>query len=283
MYERVAAEPPEPSWVEILAGLWKRYEVWIDNIVAPAIAAGRQRLDIWAESARPLVEGLARLAVDFREAYDEGVPAVWQRLDTPQLWQVIKLMERTGWCLTATPPSEVLAELVAAEDDERRRALMLANEGRILDDLDRELRGIDSAPLPLVHRGAREAFEAHNSGLFLAAQALSANALAALLEREGPFSMRNLGAARALLSTLDVEEAGLREIRFCAVAAAVHRVLANYRPGDPTPTLFNRHASAHSLNAEQYSQLNSLTAVMLLIGFLREVVWMAKLASEEEW
>jgi hypothetical protein len=191
-------------------------------------------------------------------------------------------MERTGWCLTATPPSDVLVELVEADDDASRGALLLASEGQILHDLDRELRSIDAAPLPLVHRGAREALEAHNSGLFLAAQALSANALAALLERQGPFNMRTLGAARGFLAKLDIEEAGLREIRFYAVAGAVRRVLANYHPGGPMPTMFNRHASAHALSADQYSQLNSLTAVMLLIGFLREVVWLVKLANEEE-
>lgn len=38
--------------------------------------------------------------------------------------------------------------------------------------------------------------------------------------------------------------------------------------------MFNRHASAHALSAHQYTQLNSLTALMLACGWLREVQWL---------
>jgi hypothetical protein len=76
----MAAEPPESSWIDMLAGLWRSYESWVENTVVPAAVAGRELLSNWAEAARPAVEGLARFAVEFREAYDEGVPAVWQPL-----------------------------------------------------------------------------------------------------------------------------------------------------------------------------------------------------------
>lgn len=57
-----------------------------------------------------------------------------------------------------------------------------------------------------------------------------------------------------------LEDAGLREIRFYAVARAVATALKNFDPAGPEPTLFNRHASGHRLSARQYTQLNSSPA-----------------------
>jgi hypothetical protein len=268
---------PSISWRDLVAGLTEGLNRASQDIPRQINAA----MLGFVEQYRPALEGLARFASDFREAYDEGVPPTWQQLTSPQIIGVIRLMERTGWCLTATPPPETLSALLEASDDDRRREILLSQEPRILEDLEVELRAIDGDPLAILTTASREALEAHRSGFFRASQALSANGLAALLASGGPFGLKSLGAARNQLRALDIEDAGMREIRFVAVAGAVAQVFANFPDGGPPPPFFNRHATAHAISNEGYSQLNSLMAVGLLIGFLREVKWLIQVGERD--
>jgi hypothetical protein len=193
---------------------------------------------------------------------------------------VIALMEQTGWCLTTSPPVEILRELLDAPNLSTKGDVLLAAEAQILSDLDFELRATDPLKLPLFAAAARQAWEAQASGLFMASQALSGALLSGLSHGRSALRLKSLGAARARLEQLDIEEAGPREIRFYAVAGAVATSLKNFSKDDPGPELFNRHAVAHGLPNEQYTQLNSLTALMLSTGWLREVLWLMSTAQE---
>lgn len=263
---------PEFSWQEFLAAGVRALDD-VSRRVSAGMIEVLTNAETWAAAARPVLEGISRATLEFRDAYDEGVPSGWQLLDTEQMLDVIELMTATGWCLTTSPPAETLISLLAASDGERGQVLLDA-EPRILDDLDVELRSMDSGRLPMYARAAREAWEAHASGLYIASQAASTVTLSALSEARGPLAMKSLGAARTRLEQLKVEDAGLREIRFCAVAGAVAKALSTFPSTAPEPRVFNRHASAHALSAHQYTQLNSLTALMLACGWLREVRWL---------
>jgi len=171
--------------------------------------------------------------------------------------------------------------MVAAPTDDLRAAILVADEAAVLDALDRELRAIDVSLLPMTGHAARVALDAHTSGLFMASQALATNALTALLEPGGPFSFKSMASAREFLRRLDFEEARMREIRFYAVAGAVAYVFRSTDPHSRQPRFFHRHSSAHYVDSAQYSQLNSLTAVMLLVGFLYEALWLVRGLADE--
>jgi hypothetical protein len=44
---------------------------------------------------------------------------------------------------------------------------------------------------------------------------------------------------------------------------------------EPVPTKYNRHATTHSVSAEQYTELNALAAVMLMTSLLAEINYWA--------
>lgn len=274
------ADGPEFSWQQLFVAAARALED-VSTRISTGLAEVATTAETWTEAARPVLEDLVRVAQRFQEAYEEGVPSGWQMLETGQMLVVIDLMARTGWCLTTSPPAEILVRLLSMSDDEAGQ-LLLAAEPRILDDLDRELRAIRSDALPTYAAAARQAWEAHTSGLFIASQATSTATLSALSDARGPLAIKNLGAARNRLERLDIEDAGLREIRFYAVARAVAAALRNFPPGAPEPARFNRHASAHGMSARQYTQLNSLTSLMLTCGWLRELVWLMTTSRSDD-
>jgi hypothetical protein len=274
------SDDPEFSWRELGVAAYAALED-LSRRATVALSGALQNADTWLEELRPVLEGVGRAALEIRDAYDEGVPSDWQRLTVPQMFAVISLMEETGWCLTTSPPVDTLRAILDADDLATKGALLLAAEAQILDDLDLELRAIDQHQLPIFADAACQAWEAQASGLFVASQALSAALLSALSHGRGPLPLKSLGAARVRFEQLDIEEAGAREIRFIAVAQAVGAALKNFPPDDPTPGLFNRHAAAHGLTTDQYNRLNSLTALMLSCGWLRELLWLMRIAEEE--
>lgn len=275
------ADDPELSWQRLFVTAARALDD-VSTRISAGLAQVATTAETWTEAARPVLEGLGRAALRFQEAYDEGVPGGWQLLETGQMLDVIDLMARTGWCLTTSPPAQTLVRLLSVSNEEAGQ-LLLAAEARILHDLDRELRAIRSDALPMYAAAARQAWEAHASGLFIASQATSTATLSALSDARGPLAIKNLGAARNRLERLDIEDAGLREIRFYAVARAVAAALRNFPPSATEPATFNRHASAHGMSARQYTQLNSLTALMLTCGWLRELLWlMTTLRSDEQ-
>lgn len=269
---------PDPSWRELLTAFTRSVDDG-SRRTSKALAEVFASAELWEEIAAPVLQGLGRVALHFRDAYDEGVPSGWQLLNTDEIFDVTALMASTGWCLTTTPPARQLQQLLAAEPP-ARGPLLLAQEARILEDLDRELRAQQTGGDAMHVRGAREAWEAHASGLFVASQATSTAPLSALSGPRGPLNVRSLGVARTRFEALDVHEAGLREVRFYAVARAVAVALATYPHGGREPLLYNRHASAHAMSPEQYTQLNSLTALMLACGWLRETTWLVTAASD---
>jgi hypothetical protein len=271
---------PEFSWQEVVVAGIKALDE-LSHRIADALAGARTNANAWLDAAQPVLEGIGKAALEFRDAYDEGVPSGWQALDTRQMLHVIDLMEQTGWCLTTTPPAGTLSKLLGAPDRTSQGRILLAAEAQILVDLDLELRAADDGRLPMFTAAARQAWDAQASGLFIASQALSSVSLSALSDRRGPLRMRNLGSARNLLMQLNIEDAGVREIRFVAVARAVGTALDNFPHDGPEPDLFNRHASAHGLSTSQYTQLNSLTALMLFCGWLREILWLMRIAQED--
>lgn len=256
----------------------------LDDVSCRAAAAIEDLLngtELWLEAARPIFRQLGEMALQAQDAFDEGVPSGWGALTVPEMLEVTDLMRETGWCLTTSPPAETLKLLLQAANRDERCGLLLEAERQILQDLDLELRSAEDRELRAFAEAARQSWDAHASGLFLASQALSATVVGSLSDRRGPLAYRNLGAARAHLSGLTFEDVGLRGFRFVAVAGAAGTALATFPREGPEPALFNRHASAHGLSTVQFTQVNSLTALMLACGWLREVHWLLRAARAE--
>lgn len=249
--------------------------------MAAAIGDLLSDTESWLEAARPIFRQLGELALQAQDAFDEGVPSGWGTLTVPEMFEVTDLMKETGWCLTTSPPAETLKLLLLAASHDERCELLLEAEGQILHDLDLELRSAEARELRVFTEAARQSWDAHAGGLFLASQALSATVVGSLSDRRGPLAFRNLGAARAHLSGLSFEDVGLRGFRFVAVASAAGTALSTFPRQGPEPMLFNRHASAHGLSNVQFTQVNSLTALMLACGWLREIHWLMQVAQAE--
>lgn len=268
---------PEFDWRELaIAGVQALDEV--SRKIAAAVAELLSDREFWLEAAQPFIARLGEAALEVRDAFDEGVPSGWSALTVNEMVEVVDLMRETGWCLTTSPPAGILKELLVAPSADARSQLLLDAEGQILHDLDLELRSAEDHEHPLFADALRQSWDAHAGGLFLASQALSAAVLGSLSDRRGPLPFKSLGAARTYLSSLNIEDAGIREFRFVAVAGAAATALDTFPRQGREPTGFNRHASAHGLSRVQYTQLNSLTALMLTCGWLREIFWLIRVA-----
>jgi hypothetical protein len=214
-------------------------------------------------------------------ALDEAFPPNWRTGGVAGPLAIATLMRESGLSLAWTPPVPVLEQIMATDDLEERRRILLAAEGIITDDLDAFIRAADHPKIEHLREAARQALESYRSGYFWAAQALSSTAISSALHHNlGHESFKD---ARDEFEKRHPREAGLRDFRLAAVLSAVLRALDRYRPpDDPVPDRFNRHASSHYVGPPQFNQPNSLNAVMLLVSLLRELDSIAKLEDRHE-
>lgn len=116
-----------------------------------------------------------------------------------------------------------------------------------------------------------EALKAAHNGHLAAAQALGASIFDTTLRHT--FKPAKLaGYYKAVKDAIEDhhETAPFTEMRWGIVHAPAISVLDTFRPGDPVPTEFNRHASVHAAGAVQYHPANALIALMLATSLLRE-------------
>lgn len=222
---------------------------------------------------------LAAAVKDVEEAMDQGFPPNWSALTIPEIFKTVDLMEETGWSLCWTPPAHVLNALLAADDGEARERILLGSEAAILDDLNQMIAVVSHADVGELREAATEAVEAHRSGYFRSSQALCAAALGTVVHDH--LDHGTWKAARTTFEALDPEEEGLRAFRFTALQRSLLKPTESSFPGDPPPATFNRHASAHGVSGTQYTQLNSLTANMLVASFARELSSIYALVDEQ--
>jgi hypothetical protein len=65
-------------------------------------------------------------------------------------------------------------------------------------------------------------------------------------------------------------EAEVRWVPWAVAHLPVLPALNSFNGGDPIPDTFNRHASAHAVSATQYTEVNTMIALMLTTSVLRE-------------
>lgn len=217
-------------------------------------------------------EAVRRLATGLTEQLRAGAPPNWQFGDDwPRISAIADVVEGDGIPLVWVPRGDIVLALVHAEEVKARRGILADREADVLQDCSSCLDDTDCVELAELIENAWEAVGTFKAGYPRAAQALATVVLDAtlrLLFADPDFSYG--GVRRQLVDVWD--NAPLREMRSALVLAAIPGALEQFwvHRGDPVPVRFNRHASAHTLHAEQYTRTNALVAIMTITSLLRE-------------
>lgn len=277
---------PPPSFREVIDAVVAGLQQIGKNVRTSIETVQRSELvEQFQRGARWWVEDVAVKAAgamaQMLEAYEWMMPPNWRALTVPDAVGVSDLMWREGWGLAWVPSPSVLRRLLAAPDIEARKFALLGMEGEVLADLGRALAGAKRERLAGLVLAAREVVETYRSGHWMAAQALAAASLSTVIHAH--FGLTFGEAKRMFERTADPEEQELLEWRMDAVTGAIRRALDDYKPmvGEAAPH-FNRHATAHRVEAPQYSEANSLSAAMLLVCVVCELEWIAATIERQE-
>lgn len=189
----------------------------------------------WREKSRillpPNLEGLL---------LDEGLPLAW------------------------VPPNNVLAKLLAAKDANERRRVLYSNRVGIVSHCLNELKTIDDQGASEYASFAIESAESIRAGHWRSSQALSTNLI------ESVMSLSFDSKAKAMLTSqkqrLDWESYQLRK---ALVFGGIWGSYAEYRPYENIPRRYTRHASTHAVSNRQYTNINSLIALMHATALLK--------------
>jgi hypothetical protein len=268
---------------DLLRVVHKRQEDWTTVMRSRALASNVLRVawrpvvppdlfqvvgkhqEIWAKT-------LQRFAAGFEEQLRAGAPPNWQCADDwPNLNMFSETVNQDGIPLAWVPRGDIVVGLVHAEGIDGRRAILADREADIVQDCFTCLDDVDAPELAEFVANAREAVRAFQDHHAKPAQALATVVLDAVLRLL--FAAPNFsygGIRRQLADTWD--NATLRYMRSALVLAAIPGALEEFWPnrGDPVPIRFNRHASAHTVHAEQFTRTNALVAIMTITSLLRE-------------
>jgi hypothetical protein len=235
--------------------------------------------EIWSKTLR-------RFAAGFEEQLRAGAPPNWQfDKDWPKLAMISETVKQDGIPLAWVPRGDIVVALVHAEGIEGRRGILADREADIIQDCLACLDDIDALELAEFVANAREAARAFQDQHAKPAQALATVVLDAVLRLLFATPNFSYGGIRRQLA--DVwDDAPLRYMRSALVLAAIPGALEQFWPdrGDPVPVRFNRHASAHTVHAEQFTRTNALVAIMTITSLLREThesAWYAAPDAEQ--
>jgi hypothetical protein len=257
-----------------LAALNESFRIRVDlsKIIAESITART------GEIFRVLKPSFER----FRQVWEEALPPNWGGLSAVDgVSRILEFMDETGWALAWVPRSEVITELLAAED-EKRAVVLLASETEILGDLVACLSEISDPSLHESRDSAAEAVECYRDGKPRGAQALATNLFSTLIHEN--LEQPSFAKARAEFTRDDPMHVNIGRFRLVAILRTAGRAIDVYRgePDEPVPTVFNRHASTHQVGAVQYTRLNALTSLMLVVSVIRELDFWAERADDLE-
>ena len=198
-----------------------------------------------------------------------GLPPNWWDLnDDPRTTTIVEFMRETRWCLVWAPRAVVVRDLVAADESERT-GVFLGRSEQIIADCRSIIEATDASELEDVATAALEVADCLTHGCFRAAQALSAACLSDVIGTK--FNL-NFAQAKEAFAVQDVMKLPWIEFRRLFVFAMVADSLERYHAhkGDPIPGRFSRHASAHSVSPEQFTEVNALAGLLMTVAVVQE-------------
>lgn len=237
--------------------------------IAPALeqwSLQLPRVEEWIKQYGPMLADIAERA---RELWRSAMPPNWEELSTDEVMAVIDRVRKTGYSLVWIPRVEIIHALLAS-DVAATNATLLAHRDEVLSDAAACLADVNHPDLGLTRDAVEEAINAHRDDHPRAAQALAAAAFTS--EIHTLFEM-GTKAIRKRMADEDPEDAGLSQLRLRTIFLAGANALAEFRPDRAWPVKrdFNRHNSAHRITAEQWTEANALSAIMLAVSLLREM------------
>lgn len=218
-----------------------------------------------------------RLNVEaMEESFRRRLPDNWHAMESDPL-NVIDVITDTGLCLVWAPRAEVVDAIVAEPETSSRVSLLALQREAVLADLEATLNAAGEVDLP-GHADAslfaREALTEGYEGHFPAAQALAACGIGQILHETWGWEI--LGRAFKTFKDKHREAKTVQMVfmKVTLLQACTARALSNYNEVSPDEG-FNRHATQHGERAF-FSASNALAAMLLLVGWLRELKWLVE-------
>jgi hypothetical protein len=216
---------------------------------------------------RGVGEQFTRINKEWLRRLREAYPSNWHDLERAEVDQVEKLMLDPGICLAWVPRTEILHEILEAEDEDGRTAVLERRSADIVVDVEEVLDEVTLPKLATIVDYAVKAIAAHKDGHTEAALSLAAATLSSIVHDF--MGEENFGPVREIFAGVDPHnDVDIQEFAFHMVGKiwvkANQRFEGNADPG------FNRNRTLH-LVGEHYSEANLIAVLMLLAGLCREL------------
>ena len=196
----------------------------------------------------------------------------WRRIGYPPNWdcdvdhEAATALVAQGWPLTWVPRSEIVNALLAAKSDSDRDRILLENVDDLLDDCEQALVSIEQSELDFFVSMAIETLATARDRRLKPVQAASATLVESVCRQfwglDGP-AIRNQ-------ESLDVYDLPISQFFWGLCMVALAAVFTRFYPatGEPIPTRYNRHATVHVVGPDQYTDVNSLCALLSAVSLL---------------
>lgn len=197
----------------------------------------------------------------------ENAPDNWAQLENEWL-DIFDVVESTGLCVAWAPDDAVIREMIAAADI---GDCLVQNRDGVLADMETALEracGVPIAGHADACEFAAEAVASARDGRSMAAQALAACGFATVLNISHGI---DFAKARTRFAT-DLGDTTIGTMRASVIEFCSHQALEQYKPGGPLPRAYARHATHHGARGN-FSEANSLSSLLLLVAWLRELKW----------
>jgi hypothetical protein len=168
-------------------------------------------------------------------------------------------------------PGPVVLEALTTTDKSDRLSTLLSHRDDALDDCDSALGQPTTGPLTEQASLLTQAVGAMRAGLFAAAQALAASVIDTVIRKAFLQPQRRYYSAvqEKIENSYEAQLVDLRTaVTYWPILPAFGEFYENR--GDPIPSDFNRHATAHTVGFTQYTEANALLAVLLATSVVRE-------------
>jgi hypothetical protein len=209
----------------------------------------------------------------------DWLPANWDaNVDFDAIDAIYTIVRDEGIPMVWVPRPAIVGGLIHAADAQARGEILVASRVEIAEDCAAAISEVTAPQLQPLVTLASAAVAALKDGHSSAAQALAANVFDTLLRdaaRRGvlfpDIAVGYFRYDKILKRIVPVSgETTVRQFRTACVLSAALPALQNFTPGEAAPARFVRHATAHSVGLEQYTEENAIVAVMLMTSMLRE-------------
>ena len=175
-----------------------------------------------------------------------------------------------GIALYGVPNEEIAGELLRADDAGSRRKLLVSKWAEVRIACCHKLREVSEVPERRDQAAyALEMISSIDRGYYAPAQALAASMVEALtIEILGKEERKKYTSYSTVEDALSVYENFL--VREWLALSPMFQAFQKFYPGsgDPIPALFNRHATVHTVSAQQFTQANAITGALFAVSLL---------------